>query len=388
MKETNRVEIINSIDNSRFDLAFVNPGFMEIVEALQTVLMKRRVILLFPGDIQREDDWRFISTLPKKIISMPSGFVQLRRLKQWGNLAPHLFRPVKTIYAGRSIPNWYLKMVDLLLGNDFQKRSSQFTIADIPVLGSHLKVHQKGSVFQDYKVNISRLKMELLKEIHLKGGVVINHAEISNIDRKFLFTDNLQGGNKVFECSLQSITPENVQKVYSTRELPWPDFSIRIKSGKCEILMYDYNGKLAIVTEPDTSYETFLKAFSFVWKGKLPELMEEATTYGRINFLKMKIPRFLRDYVLECAPGKMGNRPMEDLMETAFDVAKQTGIGFQEFRTLYFRYGKGIDWMTERAYEWMTKERDAKKIWNSVESEYVASFEWCTEPIIPQFYKT
>lgn len=388
MKETNRVEILNSIDNSSFDLAFANPGLKEIVEALQAVIMKQRIILVFTGDIKRDDDWRFISTLPKNILSMPTGFVQLGRLKQWGNLAPHLFRPVKTIYAGRSIPYWYLKMTDLFFGNDFQKRSSQVTVADISSLGSNLKVHREGLVFQDYKVNISRLKIELLKEIHLKGGVVINHAEISNTDGKLLITDNVQGGNKFIECSSLSITPENMQKVYSTGELPWPDFTIRIKSGKYELVMYDYNGKRAIATEPDTSYETFLKAFSSVWIGKIPEFIEENQSYDKINLLKMAIPRFLRDYVLECAPDRMEKRPVEDLMETAFDVAKQTGIGFQDFRTLYFRYGKGIDWMTERAYEWMTTERDARIIWNSVGSEYAAAFEWGTEPIKQQFYKT
>ena len=63
-------------------------------------------------------------------------------------------------------------------------------------------------------------------------------------------------------------------------------------------------------------------------------------------------------------------------METAFDIAKQTGIGFQEFRTFYFRYGKAIDWMTERAYDWMIKERDAKIIWSRAEADYAATFEW------------
>jgi hypothetical protein len=84
----------------------------------------------------------------------------------------------------------------------------------------------------------------------------------------------------------------------------------------------------------------------------------------------------------------MEKRPVEDLMETAFDIAKQTGIGFQEFRTLYFRYGKGIDWMTERAYEWMTKERDTKIIWSRVETEYAAEFEWGKNSINTEFYKT
>lgn len=388
MKETNRVEILKTLDNLSFDLAYKNPGLKEIIEALQAVMMKQRVILLFTGDIKRDDDWRFISKLPKNIFNLPTGLVQLKRFKQWGNLAPHLFRPVKTIYAGRSISNWYLKMTDLLFGNDFQKRSSQVAIADIPDLGSLLKVHRKGWIFQDYKVNISRLKMELLKEIHLIGGVVINQAEISNIDGKLLIKDDLMGGNKVVKCPSLNITPENMQKIYHTKGLPWLDFSMKIKSGKYELRMYDYHGKLAIATEPDTSYETFLKAFSFVWKGKLPELIEEVQTYDQINFLKMIIPTFLKDYVLECAQSRMEKRPIEDLMETAYDVAKQTGIGFQDFRTLYFRYGDGIDWMTERAYEWMTKERDAKKIWNSVECEYATAFEWGTEPITPKFYKT
>jgi hypothetical protein len=314
--------------------------------------------------------------MPMNVFNIPRGFVYLRRLKHWGNLAPHLFRPVKTIYAGRSIPHRYLNLTDLLFGNDFQKRSSKVSVADIPGLGSRLKVQPEGWMFQDYKVNISRLKIELLKEIHLRGGIVLNHTDISNNDGKSEIIDNLNGVKRFVKCSSIKFSSDDSRKIFYSGGLPWPDFSIRINSGKYNLLLYDYNGKMAITTEPEAGFEMLQSLISTVWIGEIPDLKEVGKTSGEEKYLKMTMPRLLRDYKLDCAPGGIEKRPVEELMETAFDIAKQTGIGFQEFRTLFYRYGKGIDWMTEKAYEWMIKERDAKIIWSRAEADYAAVFEW------------
>lgn len=379
MKGTSRADKFQFSQNQSFDLAFVDAGFEEIIVSLQAVISNRRVLLAFTDDIKRGDDWRYISTLPKSVVNLPIYLVYLRRLKEWSNMAPHLFRPVKTIYAGYSFSPWFIKLSDLIFGNDFQKRSSKVCIKDIPGLGNHLEVHPEGWLFQDYKVNFSRLKVELLKEIQMKGGVVLNHAGISGSDGDYLITDNLGKGSSQVKVSLLNRPAGKSHIVFLAGGLPWPDFSMRVKAGRYELLMYDYNGNLAFTSEPVCDSKKLHSLISSVWTGKISDLIPENQTYGEERFLKKRLPGLLRGNVAGCIPVDSDKRPVEELMETAFDLAKQTDIGFQEFRTLYFRYGNGIDWMIDRAYEWMTTERDAEIIWSRVEAEYSKSFEWGVE---------
>ena len=70
---------------------------------------------------------------------------------------------------------------------------------------------------------------------------------------------------------------------------------------------------------------------------------------------------------------------MDDNYETClekFDLAKQTGISYSEFKKLFYRYGTGIDEMIEYAYDTMNEIRDAEKIWDYVERLFQEKYEW------------
>jgi len=83
----------------------------------------------------------------------------------------------------------------------------------------------------------------------------------------------------------------------------------------------------------------------------------------------------LQSFRLMAAPNVDGS-PVEDIMETAFDISKQTGVSFQEFRDLYYRYGTAMDNLTEEAYQLMNQTREYSFIWEKVIQDYCEKYEW------------
>jgi len=78
-------------------------------------------------------------------------------------------------------------------------------------------------------------------------------------------------------------------------------------------------------------------------------------------------------------PGSIENAQIKDNYELSlekFDIAKQTGISYPEFKILFHRYGAGIDIMIDEAYERMNNTRNPQKIWNETEEWFQKKFEW------------
>ena len=68
----------------------------------------------------------------------------------------------------------------------------------------------------------------------------------------------------------------------------------------------------------------------------------------------------------------------------AFDEAKQTGITPEEFKTLFYRYGKNIQIITEKAYEIRSNESNPETIWLKAELWYCVNYEMLND--LADFY--
>lgn len=59
----------------------------------------------------------------------------------------------------------------------------------------------------------------------------------------------------------------------------------------------------------------------------------------------------------------------------AYDEAKQTGINAEDFKPLFYRYGKNIRLITEKAYELKAQEENPKQLWLKAELWYCVNYE-------------
>lgn len=80
-------------------------------------------------------------------------------------------------------------------------------------------------------------------------------------------------------------------------------------------------------------------------------------------------------------PGSFENTQIKDNYELSldkFDIAKQTGITYPQFKILFHRYGTGIDEMIDKAYEMMETTRNPEIIWEGTENWFQKKYEWKT----------
>lgn len=357
-------------------MVYSDPDLEAIVHAVSEQLAGKSVLIHYPEDIRREDDWRPLSTLPDSMVSIPLSIIRRKKINEWSSLWPHLFRPVMAVYAGTTKPSWFMKLTDLLAGNDFQKKSVRVRLDDIPGFGEIPEKFRDAWLFQEMMVNVSRLGMELLKVVHNRGGIVVNYAGGVPDDIVFRVEDHLSG--RIIDAGYRGLFPvkKRMVGICVADRLPWSEFTMHLGSGKNRLTMFDHNGRLGIWYAGNPAPDCCAR-FREEWPGA------EITSATDIKFVpdetgifSKRIPPALLSVSSEASASGRKERPVEDLMESAFDLAKQTGISFRDFRALFYRYGISTEQITEQVYTLMASTRDASAIWKEATHEYEVNFEW------------
>ncbi len=374
MKETHREEIWREIKPDTRYLVYPGPDLEGIVHAVAEQSVGHGVLILYPEDIPREDDWRHLSTLPDSLAAIPLGIIRRRRLSEWAMLWPHLFRPVKSVYAGEAKPAWFMKITDLLAGNDFQKKSARVKLDDIPGFGRIPEKYSEAWLFQEMMVNVTRLRMELLKVVHKRGGTVINFAGGTMKDNQFRLEDHISGGRINAGCRGLYPVRKQMLRICISDRLPWNEFSMHLVSGKNRLTLFDHNGRLGILSAGKQA-SACNGLFNKEWPGAgiTPEIR---TISDEAGILVKRVPPAIKSLGSGSPAGSEEVRPVEDLMESAFDLAKQTGIGFRDFMAIYYRYGNPTEQITENAYAMMAMSRNSARIWHDAIREYEMKYEW------------
>ncbi len=67
-----------------------------------------------------------------------------------------------------------------------------------------------------------------------------------------------------------------------------------------------------------------------------------------------------------------------EFADEKYDEAKQTGITVEDFKNLFYKYGKNIDLITEKAYDSYNQSKDTKNAWLKAEIDYSIQNEMST----------
>lgn len=378
MKFTRREEIWHSLDPRLDYSVFEEPGLEEIIHALTDIIAGRPVMVLFKNDLERGDDWRHLSTFPSGLTGIPLSIRLRKRIRAWSCLSNHLFRPVKSVYTGRNWSEWIVELYDFLAGNDFNRKSVKVRLDEIPGLGEMPDKLRNGWLVEETRVNLSRLKLELLKEIHARGGIVLNYTLCSSANNRQTLTDLLSGNITCFRGTIHASGHQRLG-YWILPGLPWNDFSLHIICGGDRASIAEHAGHLR-VTSLGSLERTPGDFPAWLFGGIQSEYPAGETLAAGERVFLNHFPKSLAGF--QCGVSAGGNHYglAEDLMETAFDLARQTGIDFLSFRTLYFRYGSAIESMTEHAYALMEKTRTPSVIWREVERSYQENYEWLIVP--------
>lgn len=380
MRETNRKEILNSIRGNSFHKTYVNPGLKEIIEALRETLQQKKVALFFSEDLQRGDDWQYIPLLPENWLDLPAAFHRYVHFKHWSKWVPHLFRPVKTIYAGYPHSSFFIQLTDLLFHYDFHRKTVRTSLEKLNSRGMMFPRSVPSFAFQDSAVNVSRFKIKLLREIFNRGGTVITHMDVLEDQAHLRLTDKQTGISLVIEGSAEPIINSDIIRYVALDKLPWPWFSMRYREQGNTFVLHETGGQPAIyvLPHPDESLiREFVNGCFRDFTGIISTPVFKEIEY---RVLYQNISPLLKNFMIQDKTIQPADRPVEDLMESAFDLAKQSGISFRKFSILYYRYGQQVEWMTDVAYERMAETRNTEELWTYAEQLYQHKFEWGPEP--------
>lgn len=353
---------IPKINRPKYDCAFINPNIDNVIEAISNQKKGQKVVLVFHDQIHHNDNFQLTETFSFHLFKIIKSAKKSRLLKKLFLLIPHLIQPQKVIYIKPGRIKWLAKIIDIILKNQVNEKSVIIN-QKVPENLSFLKINNlQGIFFQEYKINVSRLLIELLKYFETTGGkIVVNKrfdtAEISTIiegkqEPKIAFLTNIKSPSN-FALSVQN--KNNRFCLFENNNL----LQINYKNSK--------NGNLT-KTEIQNELE------------KIVVLNSESINEIELSpFLAAKTVSNILKTIKSPLPGSFKNAKMKDNYELSlekFDIAKQTGISYPEFKILFHRYGTGIDEMIDEAYEKMNEIRDSKKIWDEVEIWFQKKNEW------------
>lgn len=336
--------------NPKFN--FIDPGFNEIANAISMLNKGQEVSIVISKPLFRDDFFQVTNTFPHSIVNFSRSYNLLKAYKKLFSIAPQLVILQKVVYADNN-KKWLSNYADFWYKNSDQKRSVYIN-TNLPENLSFLNFKKlQGVVFQEYKINVSRLYIELLKVFENAGGKLINQP-VENRKSEAIKMD----GKKVSHFKTTISCPEN--------------FNFCIHREKMEILFTETDGNLtATITGLNFNAGIFLNYIN-------------AKT---IAFEEFQIPFYLTENAVKeitdavqkplfCSFKNTGIESNYELCLEKFDIAKQTGIDFPAFRKLFYRYGFHIETVTDLAYENMTWQRDPKILWENAEIEFQKKYEW------------
>ena len=362
--------------NNYYDLICINPGFNDLLYVMQELQNRRRVMLIFEEDLERNDRFVFTRTFPFHLYEIPSLSHKFKILQQVIRMAPHLFQPQKILYFNHTrTPKFAASLTDYLYKNAYQKKLDIIAPEHIEQLAFIRKGTTKGIYFQEYKLNVSRLFIELLKYYTSQGGTLKVNSPVKRDKNRISIL-----------ASQKTITANNiligavVKNIHYLVPLQMPeDFAMVYRDSKWAFRFFDHHKNTLVepltLKQENTSVQTFTTFAQKLFQDKIEKVTvwenEEKPTLEQLKKFAELVPQ-----PLDCSYKKTGLNDIYERCLEKFDLAKQTGISFAEFKTIFHRYGEAVDEITEDAYALLNESRDPVKIWNHAEKKYQKKYEW------------
>ncbi len=333
-------------------------------------------MLVFENDLDRTDRFIVTRTFPFHLFEIPSLVREFNILQRLILLAPHLFQPQKVLYLNENgIQKFSALLADVLYKNTYQKKLEILNTSQLESLSFIHPNIRKGIYFQEYKLNVSRLFIELLKYFHSEGGTVKVNCPVKVEYNTLTFPETRETA-----VVKKSTICEDQKTVNYLIPLKNPyGFSMVYRNSTLAFRFLQHR-KMWIARPINQASEQLSaqKFLEFIQTLFLPKIEKAGKTESTKN-PSSEILKELANQIphsLDCSFKQTDLKDMHERCLEKFDLAKQTGISYAGFKTVFNRYGAGIDEMTEEAYGFMNEFRDPAKIWDITEKNYQKKNEW------------
>lgn len=381
-------------NNSDLDIVFEGFNFASGLLAYASLKEGLKVAFKNVENFSMNFEPEITSFYPKSVIQTYDSIKDYAFLRSCSSLFPHLFLPQRllTIIGNGEINAKFNITVDKLLGLDRETSSLPIVFEKFPVYQLLLNSFKRGTLVFEYRFDRERAQIELLHSCLNLGAKIlnINDAPSSIIHIKcapYAFTDynfriknytfiqgnNIHISNSYFNLTLQTIFTDTLLTVTfkpanrSLIEIEQNFISLleelRIPLN-CDLenwLLSIYNKQQdnSLLVDPDlNSMRKTISSWEKKISKKSGKLVRFSKAVAEFSAAEMTYDNF---------------RKIQSECDEKFDEAKQTGIAYQQFTYLFYRYRPSIDLMIERAYELLNLEMDADKAWQITEREFFIS---------------
>lgn len=345
-------------------------------QALQMQRQKKRVLVVFENGLCREDHLITTRTFPFYFSEVPQLTSDLKKWRKIISTVPHLFQPQKVIYLGFKRIGYLKSLVaDVWFKNEYQKKS--FKLKNINAADfSFLKANpQEGIIFQEYRFNISRFFIEMLKFFESEGGKVLL-KQIDNISKQEL---RIRDASTVITGDHIFSSGPNFQSVIKIPVQSYKNFEMVVRKNHSFFRFSEdeRNVKIEPVQRPERTFSEkemieIASAYFFFRKDQVTNL--QVVEVPAIEDISNILSGINGD--LPCSFPEKGIDDNYEMCLEKYDLARQTGISFAGFTKLFHRYGAAIDEIMEAAYNKLNSEPGIKEIWKMAEEEYQEKHEW------------
>lgn len=350
MNRKNRTQSLQQLStNQPLDAIFCGISPQYAFKLLKLAAEGKRVALLLPNDFTREDQWVMTTLFPLGIGEMRASAANLKFLTRLQKYIPHLIWQQRVLVcrkAGnfrqlRQLFNWFVSSGPV----DRVERMNLATIKNASTL--YDAGYCEGLLAREFRINQSRLLIEVVKEAAKRGAMIETHVQFTHIS-----------ATEVHLSGKEKRAPQVIKatKVYPTIK-PLPH-------AKPTESVMQFAAPYRITDSGDRTY----------WKHKNQVFCQEGANQFEwpdkedIALLPSKWLCWSHDggHVSE----------LSELGDRLFEEAQQTGIERAWFSRLFYQFGTQIEEITELAYMGMSETRDPQLLWQKALNKFSQSAEW------------
>lgn len=407
MKEVRSIRIFNDLEEIDFDVVFQGVNLPGVLLAYWLASAGKKVALFCDDDFERKDDFRFTRVFPKTMKQLSDVGPLLDHAAQMQQSAPHLFLQQRMVWLrGNAIANRLVTQAyNQLVVRNHSEKAGTLKLGEYPEFSFFEQGGSShGILCREYRYNHSRLVMEWLKAASRKGALIGNFVRTIGQGGGSLQLKDLISQEKKEIRAKRVIQLDSVSRflLFEVR-LPYTEWKnpVRISGDLVDYIFSRRKESVQVsafaedgANDEKQIIDELKQLFSLGQKDILP-----VENRKPISASSVKPDLILSDYPAEEMASKLsevfpeineGKIPdswfseeddrhisrVFELAQQKFYEARQTGIDEAWFMELFYRFGPGIDELTEQAYELMQTTRDPRELWQQSIRMYTSGNEW------------
>ena len=386
----------NINNSSEPDLVFNGINFVGGLLALAAQKSGIKVAIKLPQNLNFEFQPELSFYYPSKPRNTFTSLNNFRFLFKCSSLFPHLFYPqrVLSFSARRGTSKWTNSIMDKLLRHDESSVALRIETAKYKIYEPISANFTEGTLAYEYRFDRNRAVIELVRMCREEGVMVTTDMQsigggvqwncipfqwkaFSLTFENFLwpYRNNLIVEREGIHLTFQSVKNDTIVQFYlRNKNLVFDRFKLEV-TGIFEKL------KIPVPSDITTQLHQIYPALKEMYPASNtltdPDLAYLRHTFYRYNRhissqigKKIKMNNFFHPFQQNRITA--GNfRIIQSECDEKFDLAKQTGIAYEDFVPMFYGYRNQIDEMIEQAYELMNEECDSGQIWREVEKEQI-----------------